>query len=50
MTTDARATGRRRSEVHPDIRLFPAVPQQRSSTAETRAVLPEQVSHVEARF
>ena len=36
--------------VHPDIRLFPAVPQQRSSTAETRAVLPEHVSHVDARF
>lgn len=36
--------------VHPDIRLFPAVPQQRSSTAETRAALPEQVSHVDARF
>ncbi|MBU9766125.1 homoserine kinase [Mycobacterium sp. TNTM28] len=37
-------------QVHPDIRLFPAVPQQRSSTAETRAVLPEQVSHLDARF
>lgn len=37
-------------QVHPDIRLFPAVPQQRSSTAETRAVLPEQVSHTDARF
>ena len=36
--------------VHPDIRLFPAVPTQRSSTAETRAVLPEQVDHVDARF
>ncbi|WKG01927.1 homoserine kinase [Mycolicibacterium sp. HK-90] len=36
--------------VHPDVRLFPAVPQQRSSTAETRAVLPEQVSHTDARF
>ena len=36
--------------VHPDIRLFPAVPQQRSSTAETRVLLPEQVSHVDARF
>lgn len=36
--------------MHPDIRLFPAVPQQRSSTAETRAVLPEQVSHLDARF
>ncbi|CRZ18024.1 homoserine kinase [Mycolicibacterium neworleansense] len=36
--------------VHPDIRLFPAVPQVRSSTAETRAVLPEEVSHLDARF
>lgn len=36
--------------VHPDIRLFSAVPQQRSSTAETRVLLPEQVSHVDARF
>ncbi|OBG83105.1 homoserine kinase [Mycobacterium sp. E802] len=36
--------------VHPDIRLFPAVPQQRSSTAETRAVLPDEVSHLDARF
>jgi homoserine kinase len=36
--------------LHPDIRLFPAVPQQRSSTAETRVLLPEQVSHVDARF
>ncbi|OMC37313.1 homoserine kinase [Mycobacterium sp. GA-1841] len=37
-------------QVHPDIRLFPAVPQQRSSTAETRAVLPDEVSHLDARF
>ena len=36
--------------LHPDIRLFPAVPQQRSSTAETRVLLPEQVSHDDARF
>lgn len=36
--------------LHPDIRLFSAVPQQRSSTAETRVLLPEQVSHVDARF
>lgn len=36
--------------VHPGIRLFSAVPQQRSSTAETRVLLPEQVSHVDARF
>ncbi|MDY6999346.1 MAG: homoserine kinase [Actinomycetota bacterium] len=36
--------------LHPDIHLFTAVPQVRSSTAETRAVLPEQVSHTDARF
>jgi homoserine kinase len=36
--------------LHPDIRLFPAVPEVRSSTAETRVLLPEQVSHVDARF
>jgi len=36
--------------LHPDIHLFPAVPQQRSSTAETRVLLPEQVSHTDARF
>lgn len=37
-------------ELHPDIRLFPAIPEIRSSTAETRAVLPEQVPHTDARF
>lgn len=36
--------------LHPDIRLFPAIPQVRSSTAETRVLLPEQVSHRAARF
>lgn len=36
--------------LHPDIHLFPAIPQVRSSTAETRVLLPEQVSHVDARF
>lgn len=36
--------------VHPDIHLFPAIPQERSSTAETRVLLPNQVSHVDARF
>ena len=36
--------------VHPDIRLFPAIPEVRSSTAETRVLLPEQISHVDARF
>lgn len=37
-------------ELHPDIRLFPAVPETRSSTAATRGLLPEQVSHTDARF
>lgn len=36
--------------LHPDIRLFPAIPEQRSSTAETRVLLPAHVSHHDARF
>src|SRR5882757_7953182 len=36
--------------LHPDIHLFPAIPQLRSSTAETRVLLPDGVSHVDARF
>ena len=36
--------------LHPDIRLFCAVPEDRSSTAETRVLLPEHVSHTDARF
>jgi homoserine kinase len=36
--------------LHPDIHLFPAIPQVRSSTAETRAVLPEQIAHSAATF
>ena len=36
--------------LHPDIRLFSAIPKVRSSTAETRVLLPEHVSHVDARF
>jgi homoserine kinase len=36
--------------LHPDITLFAAVPQVRSSTAETRAVLPDEVPHTAARF
>lgn len=39
-----------RVRLHPDIRLFPAIPEIRSSTAETRVLLPEQVSHHHARF
>ncbi|WP_156746652.1 homoserine kinase [Mycobacterium sp. E1715] len=36
--------------LHPDIRLYAAIPQQRSLTAETRVLLPAQVSHDDARF
>jgi len=39
-----------RLQLHPDIHLFPAIPELRSSTAETRMLLPEQVSHRAARF
>ena len=37
-------------QLHPDIHLFPAIPEERSSTAETRVLLPEHVSHTDARF
>jgi homoserine kinase len=36
--------------LHPDIHLFSAIPEVRSSTAETRVLLPDQVSHRAARF
>ncbi|OCB60396.1 homoserine kinase [Mycobacterium malmoense] len=36
--------------LHPDIRLYCAIPQERSLTAETRVLLPTQVSHDDARF
>ncbi len=36
--------------LHPDIHLFPAIPEERSSTAETRVLLPHDVSHADARF
>lgn len=36
--------------LHPDIRLFPGIPEERSSTAETRVLLPAEVSHQTARF
>ncbi len=36
--------------LHPDIHLFPAIPEQRASTAEARILLPAEVSHVAARF
>jgi len=36
--------------LHPDIHLFSGIPQVRSSTAETRVLLPAQVTHHDARF
>lgn len=36
--------------LHPDIHLFAAIPEERSSTAETRVLLPAEVSHQDARF
>jgi homoserine kinase len=36
--------------LHPDIHLFPAIHEGRSLTAETRVLLPAQVSHDDARF
>jgi len=39
-----------RLRLHPDIRLFPGIPEVRSSTAATRVLLPAQVSHEAARF
>lgn len=36
--------------LHPDIHFFSAVPEVRSSTAETRVLLPSTVSHEDARF
>jgi homoserine kinase len=37
-------------QIHPDIHLFSAIPEQRSLTAETRVLLPRSVSHRDARF
>ncbi|HEX3283124.1 MAG TPA: homoserine kinase [Mycobacterium sp.] len=36
--------------MHPDIHLFPAIPEHKSLTAETRVLLPRSVSHADARF
>jgi homoserine kinase len=48
------ATGPRYAAVplhlHPDLHLFPAIPEQKSLTAETRVLLPRSVSHADARF
>jgi homoserine kinase len=39
-----------RLRLHRDIRIFSAIPEERSLTAATRALLPGQVSHEDARF
>ncbi|WP_078309489.1 MULTISPECIES: homoserine kinase [unclassified Mycobacterium] len=39
-----------RLEVHPDIKIVAAIPEEQSSTAHTRVLLPESVTHVDARF
>ncbi|ALR11144.1 serine kinase [Mycobacteroides saopaulense] len=39
-----------RLDVHPDIRIVAAIPEEQSSTAHTRILLPESVTHVDARF
>jgi homoserine kinase len=36
--------------LHPDIRVFSAIPEERSLTAATRVLLPAHVSHEDARF
>lgn len=36
--------------LHPDIRIFSAIPEERSLTAATRVLLPGNVSHEDARF
>ncbi len=36
--------------LHPDIRIFSAIPEERSLTAATRVLLPSHVSHEDARF
>ncbi|WP_156748657.1 homoserine kinase [Mycobacterium sp. E3198] len=36
--------------LHPDIKLFCAIPEERSLTAETRVLLPSRVSHEDASF
>jgi homoserine kinase len=36
--------------LHPDIHLFPAIPEECSSTALTRSLLPDHISHRDARY
>ena len=47
---DARRYAAAPVSLHPDIALFAAIPELRSSTAETRVLLPEMIRHEDARF
>lgn len=48
--TDPPSYAATRLRLHPEIRLFAAIPEVRSSTAETRVLLPDHVAHTDARF
>jgi homoserine kinase len=48
--TDPPSYAATRLRLHPGIRMFVGIPDVRSSTAETRVLLPDAVSHTDARF
>jgi homoserine kinase len=48
--TDPPAYAAAKVQLHRDIHLFVAIPEVKSSTAETRVLLPDHVSHQDARF
>lgn len=48
--TDPPSYAATRLRLHPDIRMFAAIPDVKSSTAETRVLLPDNVPHTDARF
>jgi len=48
--TDPPSYAATRLRLHPDIRMFAAIPDVKSSTAETRVLLPDHVPHTDARF
>ena len=49
-STDAPVYSAAKLRLHPDIQLFSAIPEVKSSTAETRVLLPSHVTHQDARF
>ncbi|CAN5880982.1 homoserine kinase [soil metagenome] len=49
-TTDPIRYSAAKLRLHPDLHLFSAIPEVKSSTAETRVLLPTHVSHQDARF